>query len=435
MYSKWIEKGLNKGLTDIEVYATNNTSLSIEIYEGQVEKNEVSSMETALVKGIYNGKVAKVKIENYSDEHVDYMLDRLIDSASNITAEEPALIYEGSNSYAKIDEKTFDFISIDPNKKINTLLKLEKEILANEYVTKMQTVAYSENDSKTIIVNSKGLNLSRHHTYATIYAVGVYEKDSQIKTGMSYQLLKDFNDIDLDKLISENIFRGTSQLGAKSIKSGKYPVVFSNERFADILNVYKSIFSGESAFRNLTKLKDLVGKKIANENVNLIDDPLHEKAHFKIPFDDEGVACYKRHWIKDGIFTDFAHNLKTAEIFKTKSTGNGFIHGITPANLYLQPSKLSFDELIKDIEDGIYITGLVGLHAGVETISGDFSLQASGFKIINGKVKEPVDMIVVSGNFFTLLNDIEESANDFVFGLSGVGSGSVKIKSLTIGGQ
>lgn len=435
MYSKWIKKGLDKGLTDIEVYATNRTSLSLEVYEGSVEQNEVSSMEVALVKGIYDGKVAKVKIENFEDSHVDFMLDKLIDNAKNITAKEPALIYEGSNEYAEISDDNFDFNLVSPTEKIGLLLEFEKGILKNEYVTKTQSVSYNETDNEVTIINSKGLNLTRHNTYATIYGVGVYQKEEQIKTGMSYQLVKSFKDINLDKLIADNIKEGTDQLGAKSIKSGKYPVVFSNERFGDILNVFDSLFSGEAAFRNTTKLKDLVGKQIASKKVNLIDDPLHKDAYFQIPFDDEGVACKKRYWIKDGVFEGFAHNLKTAEIFKTKSTGNGFISGINPANLYLEPGKKSFDDLILDIKDGLYINNLVGLHAGVETISGDFSLQASGFKITNGKLAEAVDMIVVSGNFFKLLNDITECGSDFIFGLSGVGSASVKIKSLTIGGQ
>lgn len=435
MYNNWIKKGLAKGLSDIEVYATNKTHLSIEVYEGSVEKNVMSSMEIALVKGIYKGKAAKVKIEDYSDAHVDQMLDRLIDAASNITADEPALIYEGSKSYAKVRDENFDFMAVDPNAKIDLLLKLEKGILANKYVTKTQAIAYSESDSKTTIVNSKGLNLTRHHTYATVFAVGVYQQGEQIKTGLSYQLIKDFNDINLDKLISDNIKEGTDQLGAKPIKSGTYPVVFSNERFGDILGVFTSLFTGEAAFRNVTKLKDLVGKEIASKNVNLLDDPLNEKAHFMVPFDDEGVACQKRYWIKDGVFTGFAHNLKTAEIFKTTSTGNGFVSGIDPTNLLLEPDNISFDNLIKDIKDGLYITDLVGLHAGVETTSGDFSLQASGFRIVDGKLDTPVDMIVVSGNFFKLLKNIEGSSNDFIFGLSGIGSGSVKVKSLTIGGE
>ena len=151
-------------------------------------------------------------------------------------------------------------------------------------------------------------------------------------------------------------------------------------------------------------------------------------------FDDEGVATKKRHIIKDGVFTGFVHNLKTAKIFNTEPTGNGF-SGITPSNLVLESEDITLDEVLKTVDNGVYINDLVGLHAGVEQVSGDFSLQASGFKIENGKITTPVEMIVVSGNFFELLNNIEYISNDFIFGMNGVGSGSVKIKELTIAGE
>lgn len=434
-YNVWVEKGLKKGLTDIEIYATNSSSLSLEIYEGQVEKNEVSQVNIALIKGIYNGKAAKVKVENYSDESIDFMLDALIDAASNVTANEPALIYEGSNEYHLVDEKLFDFDSVEPSRKLELLLEIEAGIKKNELLDKVETVSYSETESKTVIVNSKGLNLAKHHRYAMIYASGVYKLEDQVKSGMSYKVVKDFNEFNAKELIEENILDGTSQLGASSMESKVYPVVFSNEMFSSILAVFEGIFTGEAAFRKVTKLLGKENTKIANDLVNLVDDPFNEKALFKVPFDDEGVASSKRYWIKDGVFTDFAHNLKTAEIFGKTSTGNGFTSGIGATNLVLEPGTNSLEELFATIDNGVYITSLVGLHAGVETVSGDFSLQAAGFEIVDGKKGRAVDMLVVSGNFFKLLNDLEMIANDFKFGMYGVGTAAVKIKELTIGGK
>lgn len=434
-YQDWIKKGLDKGLSDIEIFASARINLSIEVYDSKIESNEISTMHTAIIKGVYDNKMARLRVENLTDDNIDKMLDFLIDSAKNITALEPAIIFAGSDKYAEINETNFDFLTIDPTDKVDFLLNIEKGIKKHELTTTVQTVSYSESDSKTVIVNSKGLNLSKHHTYAMVYAIGVFEKDSQIKTGLDYQMIRDYNNFDLDTLVAGVIKAGIDQIGAKSVASKTYPVVFSNEMFGSILGAYDGIFSGEAAYRKLTKLIDKQGESIASDIVNLINDPLSKEALFKIPFDDQGVATKRRHLIKDGTFTDFAHNLKTAEIFKTESTGNGFGDGISYPNLYLEPGKASFDEVIKTIEEGIYITDLVGLHAGVETISGDFSLQAAGFKIKDGKLTEPVDMIVVSGNYFNLLKDIEMIGNDFKFGMSGIGSSSVKIKNLTIGGQ
>lgn len=433
-YQKWINLGLEKGLSDIEIKISESKNLSLAVYDGKLEKNEISKVSKAVIKGIYNDKVSNVALEEINDENISLMLDKLIDSAKNITASEPALIYEGSDNYAKIDEEIFDFTTIDPVSKVKLLLDIEKGLKEEPLLQKVATVEYSEVESKMIIINSKGLNLNRHYAYAVCYAYGVYHKDGQTKSSVSYQMVKDYNKLDKDYLITENIKKGVGQLGAKTIKSGKYPVVFDQEQFGNILSVYWSIFTGEAAFRHLTKLAGKENTKIANEKVNLLDDPLNEQALFKMAFDDEGVATKKRHIIKDGVFTGFVHNLKTAKIFNTEPTGNGF-SGISPSNLVLESEDITLDEVLKTVDNGVYINDLVGLHAGVEQVSGDFSLQASGFKIENGKITTPVEMIVVSGNFFELLNNIEYISNDFIFGMNGVGSGSVKIKELTIAGE
>lgn len=78
---------------------------------------------------------------------------------------------------------------------------------------------------------------------------------------------------------------------------------------------------------------------------------------------------------------------------------------------------------------------MIGLHAGIKPVSGEFSVQASGFKIVDGKIDHPVKMIVISGNFFEVLNRVKGIGSDLKFGLSGVGSPSVHIESIMIGGE
>lgn len=435
MYTKWIEIGKQKGLTDLEVFATRNKSLSLTVYQGKLDSHVQSDVEQVTIRGIFEGKLSTVRFENLSLTNVEHMLDRLIENAKALTVVEPAIIYEGSPSYPEVKEERFDFGSIPVTTKIDMLKDLEQRILKHPLVSQVQTSTYQEIDTKTTLINSKGLHLTRQNTYAYAYSIGVFKKDDDIKTSYDIKLVKDFNDFNVDDMVEKTITQGVAKLGGKSIPTQAYPVVFSNEMFADILQVFSSIFSGEAAYRNLTALKDKVGEQVFGQNITLIDDPLHPDSHFKIPFDDEGVACQRREVIKDGVFQGFNHNLKTASIFKKEPTGNGFHGSISPTNLYLEPSKTSFDDMINVIEDGVYITDLVGLHAGVKTVSGDFSLQASGRKIVNGKLDHAVKMIVVSGNFFDMMNHVKGIASDLRFDLSGIGSPAVYVESLMIGGE
>ncbi len=77
----------------------------------------------------------------------------------------------------------------------------------------------------------------------------------------------------------------------------------------------------------------------------------------------------------------------------------------------------------------------MGLHAGTNTVSGDFSLSASGFLIENGKLGRPVEQITIAGNFYRLLEAIEDVANDMYFSSGGKGSPSILVRGLDIAGM
>ena len=128
MYQKWIKLGLEKGLTDLEIYAVKSKELSLSIYESKVEEYSKSSLHEVSLRGIYNGKFTTISAENLSDDNIDQLLDKLIANAKSITVEEPAIIYEGSKSYPEIDLEVFDFDSVPFEDKVNYVLELEKKL-------------------------------------------------------------------------------------------------------------------------------------------------------------------------------------------------------------------------------------------------------------------------------------------------------------------
>lgn len=436
MYQDWLKLGLSKGITDLEIYAVKNRSLKLTVYQNKLDQHVESLVESVTIRGVYQNKLSTVRFENLSLSNVDRMLDQLIENAKALTVIEPAIIYEGSSDYPIVEEENYDFTRIPIIDKINLLKAIEQGILNCQSVSQVQTTQYQEIEIVTTLVNSKGLNLSRRQSYAYAYAIGVFKKDdSDIQTAYDIKLAKTFNDFNVDEMIKTTIDMGLSKLGGKSIPTKSYSVIFNNDMFSDILNVFSSIFSGEAAYRNMTSLKHKVGEQIFDRKINLVNDPLHPKAFFKIPFDDEGVACKKRYVVDKGVFTGFNHNLKTAKLFNMEPTGNGFVGGIQMSNFVLEPGETSLEDMIKGIDEGVLITELIGLHAGVKAISGEFSLQASGQKIENGKIVHPVKMIVVSGNFFEMMNKVTTVGSDLKFNLSGVGSPSVLIESLMISGE
>ena len=87
------------------------------------------------------------------------------------------------------------------------------------------------------------------------------------------------------------------------------------------------------------------------------------------------------------------------------------------------------------MNNGLIIDELNGLHAGLNPISTDFSLQASGYVVENGEIVRPVNLITVAGNFLNMMKKIENLSNDTYDGLSGVSSPSILFENLSISGE
>ena len=233
--------------------------------------------------------------------------------------------------------------------------------------------------------------------------------------------------------------------GAESIESGKYKVVFRNTCFASLLEAFTGVFSAENVQKNMSKLKGKLNQKVACDKFTLIDDPHYKKGLSTKAFDSEGVSTYKKNVIENGILKTYLYNLTTAKKDNVHSTGNGNRAsfkspvGIAPSNMYIEPGDVSFDEMIKDIKKGIVIKDLQGLHSGLNTISGDFSLPCTGYMIEEGKVTGPLDQMVVSGNYFDIINNIEMVSDDFKFkipvGLGYIGYPSVLLNDISIAGK
>lgn len=178
---------------------------------------------------------------------------------------------------------------------------------------------------------------------------------------------------------------------------------------------------------------------IAAPCVTLMDDPHMKGGAASRPFDGEGVATRVKQVIEGGRLTTLLHNLKTAKKAGVQTTGNaarGLKSSITvaPSNFYIKPGEKSLSGLEAEMENGLVVTKLEGLHSGANEISGDFSLLCTGHLVRDGKRVQAVEQVTVAGNFFALLKDIVAVGSDLRFGMGSVGSPSVRVSSLSIAG-
>ena len=114
--------------------------------------------------------------------------------------------------------------------------------------------------------------------------------------------VKGFDGLDVQKVGGEVARRTLDGLNAAPVPSGKYRGVFFSEAMCDLLGVFSSIFSAETAQKGMSLLKGRVGESIAAPCVTLVDDPLMEGGMGSRPFDDEGVPSATHTVVEDGVF-------------------------------------------------------------------------------------------------------------------------------------
>ena len=439
-YQEIINRALELGISEVELYATTQESNSYTVEGAKLDTLNKKSTFSLSIRGIYNEKMCYVSTESLEKEDIDLVLHNLIENAKSLTAPEKEFIFEGGAKYQEVPELKSNYKEIPTASKIDMLIKLEKDLQASDKrIVKVAHCSYGETSSKIEIVNSKGVNLSRESSY--IQAVGgvLAMEGDQNTVGYSGDVNSNFEDLELDRIIKEASEEAVSTLGAGFVTSGSYPVVLKRDVATQILSAFSGIFSAETVIKKMSILTDKIGTKVFGENINIIDDPFTDKALIQCAFDDEAVPCEKKLIVENGVFKGFLHSQKTANALGAKLTGNGFKSGASispqPTNPYLEPGKYSLEEIIATIENGIYVTSVAGLHAGLNPISGDFNVQASGYLVENGKQSKPVTLFVISGNFFEMLNNVEMIGNDLEKRFINVASPALKIKSLQVSGK
>ena len=96
---------------------------------------------------------------------------------------------------------------------------------------------------------------------------------------------------------------------------------------------------------------------------------------------------------------------------------------------------MSYEKLVESMKEGLIITEISGLHAGLNPLTTDFSLLASGYFVKEGKIEYPVNLITIAANYMELMSNIEAVGSDLEFSYSGIGSPSLKINSIAVSGE
>ena len=437
-FVKYFEYAKKIGFSDVEFKVQTSNKLSISVFQKKVENYSVSENETIYIRGIFNGKMVSGSSENANN--VCKILDEMAVNATLIDEEKEQEIFAGSEKYKTFKTSSDKLAKVSVADKIALCLDVEAKAYDYDYrIAPGVEVEYQEVESAMKIVNSKGLKLSYKVNYGFVVLSVVAKSDNDTRTGFKFKILQDLDSLNVEQLVKDACDDAINALNGSQCESKKYKVLLAPNVFASFANVLLSSVSGDAVNRGKSLLKDKLNQQVASSKLTIVENP-HSKEHpyFYRAFDDEGVATMKKAIVEKGVLKTFLYNIEEAKQAKVKSTGNGYggsVIGVSTSFVEVKPGKKSKEQLCEKIKDGIQITSVQGLHAGMNPLSGDFSLQASGYRIENGKITTPVNLITIAGNIFKMFNDIVDLGNDEYVTPSGMSSVSVYIKSLAISGK
>lgn len=230
--------------------------------------------------------------------------------------------------------------------------------------------------------------------------------------------------------------RTVARLNPRKAKSQAVPVVFEPRVASGLLGSFAGAISGASIARGVSFLKDSMNKEVFASGITIVDDPHRMRGLRSRPFDGEGVRNTRMVLIENGVLKTWILDCASAKQLGLQTTGHaargtGGPPSPSTTNLYMEPGKVSPDELMADIAQGFFVTELMGM--GVNMVTGDYSQGATGFWIENGKIAYPVAGVTIAGNLKDMFRQTTP-ANDLAF-RRGTNAPTLRVEGMTVAGE
>ena len=426
---------VERGCQAAEVCVDQGEHFRVKVLNGQIDAYEVSRQMSVGLRVLYEGKNGYAGTQALEDAPT--LVERAMDNASAVELcdEHPM---QGAQTYPVVKVPECPLCALSIAEKIELAMQMERMAKAAD-ARVFQTpycVVTTVRTSRTLN-NTLGLFAHMQRSEGAIMLEVAVRDGDETHDGIAFR--EGAQAMDVEACVQEAVQKAVDCFGARSVQAMQTPVVLDREAAADLLEAFSGMFCADQAQRGLSPLAGRCGQRIAASCVDIVDDPL--AAHHPRAFDAEGTPSRTTSVVQNGVFQSFLHNLKTAAKEGCASTSNasraaaGSPVTVAPSNFFIAAGEKTQQQLLAQMGDGILICTVSGLHAGLNAVTGDFSLLASGFVVKDGQRGRPVEQVTVAGNFLKLLPGVLAVGSDLFFSGSQTGSPSLLIDTLTVSGS
>jgi TldD protein len=316
-------------------------------------------------------------------------------------------------------------------------------------------INYHDVKKKTTFANSELSYIEQIRTDLSARLTAIARQGSEIQqAGLSLGSNGEFSAAEgLHEKAGGIARRAAALLSAPQVRAGEYTVVldpilagvFAHEAFGH-LSESDHVYQNE----NLRQIMAL-GKRFGGKHLNIIDDPSMPNLRGSYKYDDEGTPARKSYLIRKGVLEGRLHSRETAAKMEETATGNArainylFPPIVRMSNTFIEPGSASFEEMIADIEEGVYVKDWYGGTTSLEM----FTFSAGEAHMIRrGKIAELLRPVVLTGNVFSTLENIDAIGDDLEMNQGGGcgkagqyplpvsdGSPHIRIRHCVVGGR
>lgn len=407
-----LDRSLKLGATSAQIELNEGMETNIDVLNGSVEHFESSySSDLTLYTYIEHNRGC-ISISQIQPRDIDDIINRALNIAKHAEADAHNGIAEGNLLCT----------SIAANLELYNPLHLANQELINraaniENIAKKQNKQIKTSDGASIsagqynfaIASTNGLNLGYKTSRYSVNISLIGENQHGMQTDGWYDTSRDYHElIDDTTLANVAVNRTVRRLNKGAVKSGQYAVIFESSVAKSLIGSYLGAISGNNLFRRLSFLNDSFATTIFPQWVNIIEDPFIVKGNSSCYFDGEGVMVNRRELVKNGQVNGYLLNCYSARKLGLSSSGNAGGHH----NLLVSPNfSGNIHQLAAKLYRGIIIIETIG--HGVNMVTGDYSVGASGLWVEHGEIQFFVDNLTISGNLKQMYRNIQYISDDY----------------------
>jgi PmbA protein len=310
---------------------------------------------------------------------------------------------------------------------------------ADERITHFRKTSYSDAEVTTVIATTSGVRARYRESFCGAMTSPVASHAGERQIGYHGEGARQIGDLDPARIGARAAQRAVEKLGAKPLATQKLPVVLDPWMAMSLLGAISPLFSADNVLKGRSLFAGKIGQRVANERITIVDDARRMGGLRSAPFDGEGIPTTRQLLVERGTLRGYLTNQKTARKMGKTSTGNARRGSyaspsrIGPSNFYVEAGTDDAAALVSRLDRALSITSLLNLHT-IDPVSGEFSLGATATYLEKGAPQHPVQGITIAGNLTHLLSAVAGVGNDLTFGPSGIGSPTLLISELSIGG-